>query len=62
LSIVCPFEPSKPTLVKLISQQLLQMLGLNAWGVGSMLQYATSRMEKNEDLQERIQSTYSTYA
>ncbi len=26
------------------------MLGLNAWGVGSMLQNVTSQMEKDEDL------------
>jgi hypothetical protein len=30
------------------------MLGLNAWGVGSMPQNATSRMEKDEDLQKMI--------
>jgi len=45
----CPPLP-KPTLVKLVLKQLLQVLGLNAWGVGSVFQDATSRMEKNEDL------------
>jgi hypothetical protein len=30
--------------------------------VGNMLQNATSRMEKDEDLQEMIWSTCSTYA
>jgi hypothetical protein len=28
----------------------LQVLGLNAWGVGSVPRDATSRMEKDEDL------------
>jgi hypothetical protein len=37
-------------LVKLASQQLLQLLGLNAWGVGSVPQNATAQMEKDEDL------------
>jgi hypothetical protein len=40
----------KPILVKLASKQPLQVLGLNAWGVGSMHQNATSRMEKDENL------------
>jgi hypothetical protein len=35
----CPPLP-KPTLDKLTSKQLLQMLGLNAWGVTNMLQDA----------------------
>jgi hypothetical protein len=30
------------------------MLGLNAWGVGNVPQDATSRMEKDEDLQKMI--------
>jgi hypothetical protein len=41
-------------LVKLVLKQLLQVLGFNAWGVGSMPQNVTSRMEKDEDLQEII--------
>jgi hypothetical protein len=41
-------------LVKLASKQLLQVLDLNAWGMGSVPQNATSRMEKDEDLQEII--------
>jgi hypothetical protein len=40
----------------------LQVLGLNAWGVGSMHQNATSRMEKDENLWKIIRSTYSAYA
>jgi hypothetical protein len=40
----------KLALVKLASEQLLQVLGLNAWGAGSMPQNATSWMEKDEDL------------
>ncbi len=55
-----PFQ--KPTLVKLTSEQLLQMLGLNAWGVGTVPQNATSQMEKDEDLQEIIRSTHCIYA
>ncbi len=57
----CPPLP-KPTLVKLTSKQMLQVLGLNAWGMRNVLQNATSRMEKDEDLQEMIQFTNSTYA
>jgi hypothetical protein len=38
-------------LVKLVSEQLLKVLGLNAWGVGGVLQDVTSRMEKDENLQ-----------
>jgi hypothetical protein len=41
-------------LVKLTSKRLLQVLGFNAWGMGSMAQDATSRMEKDEDLQKMI--------
>jgi hypothetical protein len=37
-------------LVKLASEQLLQMLGLNAWGMGRLLWDATSQMEKDENL------------
>jgi hypothetical protein len=45
----CPPFP-KPALVKLTSEQLLKVLGFNAWGVGSVPRDATSRMEKDEDL------------
>jgi hypothetical protein len=48
--------------VKLGSKQLLQVLGFNAWGIKSMLRNTTSQMEKDEDLQEIIQSTCFTYA
>jgi hypothetical protein len=40
----------KPGLVKLASEQLLKVLGLTAWGVGSVPRNAASRMEKDEDL------------
>jgi hypothetical protein len=40
----------KPALVKLTSEQLLKVLGLNAWGVGNVPRDATSRMEKDENL------------
>jgi hypothetical protein len=49
----CPPFP-KPTLVKLVSKQLLQMLSFNAWGVGRVLRNATSWIEKAENLQEMI--------
>jgi hypothetical protein len=49
----CPPLP-KPNLVKLTSKQLLQVLGLDAWGVGNMPRNATSWMEKYENLQEMI--------
>jgi hypothetical protein len=38
------------------------VLGLNAWGVGNMPRNATSQMEKDEDLQNMIQSTRCVYA
>jgi hypothetical protein len=53
---------SKPSLVKLASEQLLKVLGLTAWGVGSVPRDATSRMEKDEDLQGIIRSTRCAYA
>jgi hypothetical protein len=40
----------------------LKVLGLNAWGVGSVPRDATSRMEKDEDLQGMIRSTRCVYA
>jgi hypothetical protein len=49
----CPPLP-KPVLVRLASEQLLKVLDLNAWGVGSVLRDATSRMEKDEDVQGMI--------
>jgi hypothetical protein len=49
----CPPLP-KPPLVRLASEQLLKVLGLNAQGVGNVPQDATSRMEKDEDLQGMI--------
>ncbi len=52
----------KLTLVKLTLEELLKVLGLNAWGVGSVSQNATSQMEKDEDLQEIIRSTRCVYA
>jgi hypothetical protein len=45
----CPPFP-KLALVKLASKQLLQVLGLNAWGMGCVPQNVTSRMDKDEDL------------
>jgi len=57
----CPPFP-KLGLVKLASEQLLKMLGLNAWGVGSVPRNATSPMEKDEDLQGMIRSTRCVYA
>ncbi len=52
----------KPTLVKLALEQLLQVLGLHAWGVKNMPKDVTSRMEKDEDLQEMIRYTRCVYA
>jgi hypothetical protein len=52
----------KPTLVKLASEQLLKVLGLNVWGMGNIPQDATSQMEKDEDLQKMIRSTRFVYA
>jgi hypothetical protein len=44
----------KSTLVILTSEQLLKVLGLNAWGVSSVPRDVTSRMEKDEYLQRMI--------
>jgi len=52
----CPPFP-KSVLVKLALEQLLQVLGFNVWGLGSVPRNATSRMEKDEDLEEMIRST-----
>jgi hypothetical protein len=49
----CPPLP-KPPLVILASEQLLKVLGLNARAMGSVPRYATSQMEKDEDLQRMI--------
>ncbi len=57
----CPPFP-KPSLVKLTLEQLLKVSGLNAWGVGSVPQDATSWMENDEDLQGKIRCTYCVYA
>jgi hypothetical protein len=57
----CP-PLSKPPLVRLASKQLLKVLGLNAWGVGSVPRDATSWMKKDEDLQGMIWSTCCVYA
>ncbi len=57
----CPPLP-KPPLVILTLEQLLKVLGLNAWGVGSVPQDATSWMENDEDLQRMIRSTHCVYA
>ncbi len=57
----CPPFP-KPALVKLASEQLLKLLGFNAWGVGSVPRDVASRMEKDEDLQGMIRSTRCVYA
>jgi pseudouridine-5'-phosphate glycosidase len=49
-------------LVRLTSEELFKVFSLNAWGVGSVHQDATSRMEKDEDLQGMIRSTRCVYA
>jgi hypothetical protein len=49
-------------MVILNSERLLKVLDLNAWGVGSVPRDATSRMEKDEDLQGMIRSTRCVYA
>jgi hypothetical protein len=49
----CPPSP-KLTSMKLTLEQLLQVLGFNAWGVGNVPRDATSLMEKDENLQEMI--------
>jgi len=57
----CPPLP-KPALVKLALEQLLKVLGLNAWGVGNVPRDVISKMEKDEDLQGMIRSTRCVYA
>ncbi len=51
----------KPVLVKLTSEQLLQVLGFNAWDMGNNISRCNI-MEKDEDLQKMIRSTYCVYA
>jgi len=57
----CPPFP-KLALVRLASEQLLKVLGLNVWGMGSVARDAISKMEKDEDLQGMIRSTRCVYA
>jgi hypothetical protein len=57
----CPPLP-KPPLVRFSLEQLLKVLGLNAWGVGSVARDAIVRMEKDDDLQGMIRSTRCAYA
>jgi hypothetical protein len=57
----CPPLP-KPPLVRFASEQLLKVLGLDAWGVGSVARDAIVRMEKDDDLQGMIRSTRCAYA
>ncbi len=38
----------KPALVKITSKSLLQALGLNVWGMGSVPRDATSWIEKDD--------------
>ncbi len=57
----CPPLP-KPPLVRFASEQLLKVLGLNAWGVGSVARDVIVRMEKDDDLHGMIQSTHCAYA
>jgi len=57
----CPAIP-KAALVRLAQEQLLKVLGFNAWGVGSVAPDAIVRMEKDEDLQGTIRSTRCAYA
>jgi hypothetical protein len=52
----------KTTFGQINFRAILKVLGFNAWGVGSVPQDATSRMEKDEDLQKMIQSTCCVYA
>jgi hypothetical protein len=56
----CPPLP-KPPLVRLALEQLLKVLGLNAWGVGSVARDVIVRMEKDDDLQGMIRSTRCAY-
>jgi hypothetical protein len=44
----------KLALVRLTQEQLLKVLGLNVWGMGSVAPDAIVRMEKDEDLQGMI--------
>jgi hypothetical protein len=49
-------------LVRFASEQLLKVLGLNALGVGSVVQNVIVRMEKDDDLQGMTRSTCCAYA
>jgi hypothetical protein len=43
-------------------KSIVASVGFYAWGVGNVPQNVTSRMENDENLQEMIRSTCSTYA
>ncbi len=52
----------KTTFGQICFKAIVEGVGLNAWGVGSVPRDATSRMEKDEDLQRMIRSTRCVYA
>ncbi len=48
-------EVLKPTLVKLTSSLILQLLNMTTWGVGAMLLNVEAKLERNENLALVIQ-------
>ncbi len=53
---------TKTNFGQITPEQLFQMLGFNAWGVGGMHWDVTSQMEKDENLEEMIRFTRFAYA
>ncbi len=56
------FEVPIPTLVKLASNHILQLLGMIAWGVGVMFLNVQAKLECDEDLALMIRTIRTKYA
>jgi hypothetical protein len=52
----------KTTFGQISFRAIVEGVGLNAWGVGSVPRDVTSRIEKDEDLEGMIRSTRCVYA
>ncbi len=57
----CTPKVTKPALVKLTSNHILQLLSMIAWGVGAMLLNMLVKLECNENLAFVIRMTQTKY-
>jgi hypothetical protein len=55
------YKVQKPPLIQLTFNWLLQVLGIQFWGVGNIPHNAHTCIEKNEDLQTFIYTTWCMY-